>query len=57
VRQTVETVWLIDMKKKGHVRTFACIVMQAAGDGQALRWLGENPTKLTDFVKWAKDYQ
>ena len=49
--------FMIDMKKKGHVSTFANIVLSDSGNGEALKWLGQNEAKLTDFVNWAKTYQ
>ncbi|HEY2866633.1 MAG TPA: hypothetical protein VGJ02_06040, partial [Pyrinomonadaceae bacterium] len=49
--------FMIDMKKKGHVPTFANIVLSDTGNGDALKWLGENQAKLAEFVRWASDYR
>ena len=49
--------FLGDMKKQGHTKTFAYLVLYQSGNTEALKWLTENDAKLTAFVNWGKTYE
>jgi tetratricopeptide (TPR) repeat protein len=49
--------FMLELKKRGHVPTFAYAVLYASGDADALKWLQQNEARLNDFAAWAKEYQ
>lgn len=48
--------FLADMKKQGHTKTFAYLILFLNGQPDGQKWLSENETKLEQFVNWAKAY-
>jgi tetratricopeptide (TPR) repeat protein len=48
--------FLSEMKKKGFSDVLAYIVLFHTGNENAKTWLGENETKLKQFLAWSKSY-
>jgi tetratricopeptide (TPR) repeat protein len=48
--------FMADLKKNGHTKTFAYLVLQKDGNKTAEKWLLENKAKLQDFIDWGKSY-
>jgi tetratricopeptide (TPR) repeat protein len=48
--------FMIEMKARGHSRTFAYLVLQQGGSAEAKNWLVNNSQKLLDLLSWAKAY-
>jgi len=49
--------YMVEMKKQGHSKTFAYLVLQQNGNKEALKWLVENEQQNVNFINWAKSYQ
>lgn len=49
--------YMVEMKKKGHSKTFANLVLQQSGNKEALKWLVENEQQFSSFITWARGYQ
>ncbi|MBA2336035.1 MAG: tetratricopeptide repeat protein [Blastocatellia bacterium] len=49
--------FLTDMKRQGHTKAFAFLVLYQNGNTEALKWLTENKPKLVALVNWAKTYE
>jgi tetratricopeptide (TPR) repeat protein len=48
--------FMAEMKKKGHSKAFAYLVLQKDGNKTAEKWLMENKNKLSEFIEWGKAY-
>lgn len=46
-----------EMKRQGHTKAFAYIVLYKSGNQAAMKWLTENTSSMTAFLNWAKAYQ
>lgn len=49
--------FMAEMKKSGHSKTFAYVILQQNGDKDALKWLVENEKSYRDFLNWSRNYQ
>lgn len=49
--------FMLELKKQGHVPTFAYMVLYASGNADALKWLQQNEAKFSEFTAWAQEYQ
>lgn len=49
--------FMVEMKKQGHSKTFAYLLLQQNGNKEALKWLVENEQQNIKFINWAKSYQ
>jgi tetratricopeptide (TPR) repeat protein len=48
--------YMVEMKRQGHVKPFAYIVMYHTGNKNAQKWLTDNNEKAQAFLSWAKAY-
>lgn len=48
--------YMVEMKRQGHVKPFAYIVMYHTGNKNAQKWLTENNQQAQAFLSWAKAY-
>ncbi len=48
--------FIVDMKKQGHTKAFAYLVLYNNGNADALKWLKENGIQLEAFINWSKAY-
>ncbi len=49
--------FMVEMKRLGHSRTFAYLVLQQGGDQEARKWLVSNEEKFRSFLDWSKSYR
>ncbi|CAN5346738.1 hypothetical protein BH10ACI2_BH10ACI2_25470 [soil metagenome] len=49
--------FMVDMKKNGHVETFAYLTLYLSGKADAMTWLKNNDAKFGSFLAWAKAYR
>ncbi len=49
--------FMVEMKKRGYVKYFACLVLQQNGNAEAEKFLIDEGQKTIDFLNWAKSYQ
>ena len=49
--------FMTEMKTRGYVKPFACLVLHQGGDQKATAWLRENETETVEFLNWAKSYK
>lgn len=49
--------FMAEMKVRGYVKPFACLVLQQDGDARAEAWMRANEAKVTEFLKWSRNYK